>query len=67
MKELDVVLSRYLEQNYATATSDEQAAFKALLEMPDPDLYATLLGRSEIDNPELERLIRFLRGMSNRD
>ena len=66
MKELDVVLSRYLEQNYTAASCEEQAAFRSLLEMPDPDLYGLLLGRSGIDDPELERLIRFLRGMSSR-
>ena len=63
MKELDVVLSRYLEQNYATASIEQQAAFRSLLEMPDPDLYGLLLGRSASDDPEQERLIRFLRGM----
>ena len=66
MKELDVVLSGYLEQNYATASSEEQAVFRSLLEMPDPDLYGLLLGRGSIDDPELERMIRFLRGMSSR-
>ncbi len=63
MKELDVVLSGYLEQNYTTATIEQQAAFRSLLEMPDPDLYGLLLGRDRIEDPELERLIRFLRGM----
>lgn len=67
MKELDVVLGSYLEQHYAAAGSEEQAAFRALLEMPDPDLYGLLLGRSGIDNPELEHMIARLRGMSARD
>ena len=66
MKELDVVLSGYLEQNYAKASSEEQAVFRSLLEMPDPDLYRLLLGRSAIDDPGLERMIGFLRGMSSR-
>ncbi len=67
MKELDVVLSGYLEQNYATASPEDQALFRRLLEMPDPDLYGMLLGRSTIDDPGLERLIEFLRGMSARN
>ena len=66
MKELDVVLSGYLEQNYSTASTERQAAFRSLLEMPDPDLYGLLLGREDIDDPELEGLISFLRGMSKR-
>ena len=64
MKELDVVMSGFLERYYVTATPEEQALFRALLDMPDPELYAMLLGRSIIDNPELEHFVRFLRGMS---
>ena len=67
MKELDVVLSRYLEQDYASAGSEQQAAFRELLELPDPDLYGLLLGRGGIDNPELEDMIAYLRGMSARN
>ena len=67
MKELDVVLSGYLEQNYATASPEDQALFRRLLEMPDPDLYGMLLGRGTIDDPGLEQLIEFLRGMSARN
>ena len=67
MRELDVVLGGYLEQNYATASGEEQALFRSLLELPDPDLYGMLLGRSRIDDPGLERLIRLLRGMSSQD
>jgi succinate dehydrogenase flavin-adding protein (antitoxin of CptAB toxin-antitoxin module) len=64
MKELDVVLSGYLEQYYTAASARDQAYFKALLEMPDPDLYGMLLGRSEIDDPELELFVELLRRMS---
>jgi len=64
MKELDVVMGGYLEQYYTTASAQDQAHFKTLLEMPDPDLYGLLLGRSEIDDPEIELLVKFLRAMS---
>ena len=66
MKELDVVMSGYLEHYYAEASAQDQAHFRALLEMQDPELYALLLGRSSIDDPELERFVEFLRGMSGR-
>ena len=66
MKELDVVMTGYLEQYYATASTQEQAYFKSLLEMPDPDLYGLLLGRGTIDDPGLERFVAFLRAMSGR-
>ena len=64
MKELDVVMSCYLEQRYASASSAEQGHFKALLEMQDPDLYDLLLGRSETSDAELARFIQLLRNMS---
>ena len=64
MKELDVVMSRYLEQYYESASSAEQQCFKTLLEMPDPDLYHLLLGRSEINDPEVARFAHLLRNMS---
>ena len=66
MKELDLVLGGYLEKYYAAATAEEQARFRELLEMPDPDLYGLLLGRGSSDDPGLDELIVFLRGMSAR-
>jgi succinate dehydrogenase flavin-adding protein (antitoxin of CptAB toxin-antitoxin module) len=57
-------MSRYLEQRYASASSAEQEHFKALLEMPDPDLYDLLLGRSATSDAELARFIQLLRNMS---
>ena len=64
MKELDVVMSGYLEQCYPTASSQDQALFRDLLQLQDPELYALLLGRSAIDSPELERFVELLRAMS---
>ncbi|NNF68079.1 MAG: hypothetical protein HKM98_11280 [Gammaproteobacteria bacterium] len=67
MKELDVVMSRYLEEHYESATTTDQDIFKALLEKPDPDLYELLLGRGEQNDPELVRFLEFLRHMSGQD
>ena len=61
MKELDVVLSSYLEQRYPSASSDEQAGFCRLLEMDDPDLYRLLLGRDRVEDENLQQLIETLR------
>ena len=38
MKELDLVLTRYLDQCYPTAPEAERAAFRQVLEMQDLDL-----------------------------
>jgi len=64
MKELDVIMSRYLERYYESASTAEQDNFRTLLEMPDPDLYDLLLGRSEAKDPELRHLVGLLRNMS---
>ena len=64
MKELDVVMSRYLEQCYESASDEDRGYFKALLEMPDPDLYDLLLGRSRVDDPELALFMQDLRTLS---
>ena len=66
MKELDVVMSGYLERYYTAASAQDQAHFRALLEMADPELYGLLLGRSLIDDPELARFVEFLRTISGR-
>jgi succinate dehydrogenase flavin-adding protein (antitoxin of CptAB toxin-antitoxin module) len=44
MKELDVLLDRYVRERYATAAPGERAAFEALLALPDPEIADYLLG-----------------------
>ena len=61
MKELDVVLIRYLDHGYLSASAARQAQFRTLLEMPDPDLYNLLLGRDATSDPERTRLLQELR------
>src|ERR1700730_1854272 len=47
MKELDILLTRYLDAGYGDASAEEQAAFRGLLEVQDPLLYAYCLGREQ--------------------
>ncbi len=46
MRELDVLLTRYLERTLAGTSPAERAAFVQLLELPDPDLFGYLVGRT---------------------
>jgi len=48
-RELDLLLSRYLEQAYAAAPPDEQARFVALLERRDSELQALFFGAASGD------------------
>ncbi|MBB6091793.1 antitoxin CptB [Povalibacter uvarum] len=51
MRELDVVLQRYLETRYTTAPLAEQQAFEQLLDEQDPQLLAYLMGRERPQDP----------------
>jgi succinate dehydrogenase flavin-adding protein (antitoxin of CptAB toxin-antitoxin module) len=66
MRELDVVLGAYLERYYESAPPDEQRCFRRLLEMPDPELYRLLLGRSAVGDEAALKLVEFLRGITAR-
>jgi antitoxin CptB len=44
MKELDVLLTRYLDEQYSGAPAGQQQAFRDLLDSPDPLIYAYFLG-----------------------
>ena len=45
MKELDILLTRYMDERFCTASSQEQDAFRGLLEIQDPVIYAYCLGQ----------------------
>jgi len=61
MKELDIAMTAYLDNVYQHATADQQADFLRLLDMPDPDLFALLMGRLSADNPTQEKLVNIIR------
>ena len=44
MKELDLLLTRYMEERYGAASPEEREAFRGLLETQDPVIYAYCLG-----------------------
>ena len=56
MRELDVMLVRYLDRVWATASSTERDAFLQLVELQDPDLFGYLVGRA-IPAEESQRAI----------
>lgn len=63
MKELDLKLVGYLERCYPGADGAEQAAFRRLLEVQDPELWGWLLGRARPQDPQLEGLIQRIRDL----
>jgi antitoxin CptB len=45
MKELDILLSRFVDERFDSASPQEQEAFQQLLEVQDPLIYAYCLGQ----------------------
>ncbi len=62
MKELDVLLERYVVNHYAQAPASQQAAFRELMEMSTPVMLALLLGREPAKTLELQQLVSDLQG-----
>lgn len=62
MRELDVLLTRFLDESYPTADDAEKAAFARLLELSDPELIGYLLRGERADEAVLERVLAQLRG-----
>ncbi|MFV2030917.1 MAG: succinate dehydrogenase assembly factor 2 [Gammaproteobacteria bacterium] len=66
MKELDIVMTRYLETRYPQASEREKQSFRDLLALPDPDLYSLLLGRRAGASNQVESLAQTIRKMGSR-
>lgn len=60
MRELDMLLLRYVESHYPAVGPDEQLAFRQLLTMPDPDILALLTGRTLPDDAHLQNVVERL-------
>jgi antitoxin CptB len=60
MKELDVVLTRYLERDFAAADPQELQLFDQLLELQDPILFGILFETEPTPEPfvQLAKKIR---------
>jgi succinate dehydrogenase flavin-adding protein (antitoxin of CptAB toxin-antitoxin module) len=61
MRELDVVLTAYFDQDYAASCEVDKRAFRELLALPDPDLNAYLLGPTTPANPEIAHVVALVR------
>ena len=64
MKELDVMLARYLDARWADAPAPERAAFASLLELQDPVLWDLLLGRGAVADAAQDDVAQRIRALS---
>ncbi len=58
MKELDLLLVRYLKERHADAPAQERLAFEQFLELPDPDIARYLVAGDVPDDPQHAELCR---------
>lgn len=62
MRELDAALVAFVDSAaFATLDDDDIARFERILELPDPELHAYLLGRSEPADRNFARLFELVR------
>lgn len=61
MRELDAILVDFVTSSYELLSEDDKLRFGALLELPDPELHAYLVGRHAQTDPCLEDLVGRIR------
>jgi len=57
MRELDVLLMKFLELRYEGLSQAQKETFEAVLELQDPDLYAMLTGKLIPESAEVQEMI----------
>ena len=62
MRELDELLVGYLDGRYATADKAEKDAFRALLELPDPELMGYLLNLKKPASEPIGNVVKHILG-----
>jgi len=63
MRELDVLLERWLEQHGTAASNEELVRFEALLQWQDPELVRYLIAGEIHSDPDQAALLQSIRGV----
>lgn len=66
MKELDVLMTRYLDEQYEQASEQDQRFFVELLDWQDPELFSVMVGRTTADDDSMQAFIDKLRQLNAR-
>jgi len=59
-KELDVLMQRFLNNYYQTASEDLQRAFERMLDMQDPELYDLIVGKKNSNDQSINQVIEYI-------
>jgi antitoxin CptB len=60
MRELDQLLLRYLDREWATAPESQRAVFLRLLETEDDKLWRWVMGRERPEDDDVQALVRHI-------
>ena len=60
MRELDVLLMKYMERSFDGAEAAEQAAFEKLLSLPDPEILDLLTERTTAQDKSVQHVVERL-------
>jgi antitoxin CptB len=61
MLELDVILGGFSKDHLEQLTEQQLSFFEQLLDRPDPDIYAWLMGYEQPEEKELADIVAFIR------
>ena len=61
IREMDLLLQYFIEKRFDLLTIEEKDAFEQLLEQPDLDIMAWIMGRAEPPNEQIRHLIEIIR------
>ena len=61
MRELDVLLLRYLDEEYPRASAAERDAFARILDLQDPEVFGYLVGRTSPEEALLRDVVARIR------
>ena len=59
--ELDITLTRFLDNGFEKLSDEDQRAFVELADMEDYDLWDLLAGKAEVNDPRLAPIVALLR------
>jgi len=59
--ELDIALTRFLDNGFEQLNDDQQQAFAELADMEDHDLWYLISGQAETDDPRLAPIVAMVR------
>lgn len=64
MRELDQLLERWLDRDYAAASEAQRVVFRRLLDSEDDRLWRWFLGHETSDDVEIAALVGYIRTLS---